>query len=126
MYDVLPVRVIECRGDPAHEIERLLERDLAVAQQTIAQRFALYDGHHVVKEPAGFTRVEERNDVGVIQSRSELDLSQEAIGAERGAELRVENLEGDFSFMPQVHCKKDSRHPAAAELAIEAITRRQS
>jgi hypothetical protein len=58
----------------------------------------------------------------MIQSRCEFDLAQEAIRAERRAELGVENLEGDFSFVPQVHCKEDSRHPAAAELAVEAIT----
>jgi hypothetical protein len=42
-------------------------------------------------------------------------------GAKRGGELGVKHLEGHRTVMLQVVGEEDSRHPAAAELALEAV-----
>ena len=50
------------------------------------------------------------------------DLTQKALGAERASELRVQHLERDRAVVLEVVREVDRGHPAAAELALEAIT----
>ena len=49
------------------------------------------------------------------------DLSKEALGAERGAQVGVEDLEGDRAVVLEVVREVDPRHTAPAELALEPI-----
>jgi hypothetical protein len=73
----------------------------------------------------GFTGVEQRENVGVMEVGRELDLLQEPLGAEGGGELRVENLEGDFAVVPQVAGEIDSRHPTGADLTFDFVALKQ-
>jgi hypothetical protein len=62
----------------------------------------LHVRHDVVEEACGFTRVEQRQDVGVLETSSGLDLLQEALGPERGGELGAEHLHSHLAAVPQV------------------------
>ena len=61
----------------------------------------------------------------VLEPGGELDLAQEALGAERIGELGVEHLERDRAVVPEVLREPDRGHAAAAELALERVTVRQ-
>ena len=49
----------------------------------------------------------------MLQVRRDLDLGQEPLDAEHGAELRVEDLERDRAVVPEVAREVHRRHAAA-------------
>ena len=50
-----------------------------------------------------------------------LDLAQEPLTAERGAELGMQHLDGDVAIVLEIVREVDGRHAAGAELALDAI-----
>jgi len=56
------------------------------------------------------------------QARRYLYLAAEAISAECGDEVLVEDLDGNLSLMTYVARKKDGCHPALPQLALYIIT----
>src|SRR4029077_15416522 len=65
--------------------------------------------------------VEQGQDVGVLQAGDDPDLAQEAIGAEGGADLRAEDLEGDLTLVAKVAGAVDTRHAPLADQAEDLI-----
>ena len=59
-----------------------VDRELVIAVEPLAQRLAFDVRHHVIQKSRGFAGIVKRKDVRMIQSRRELDLSQEAVGTE--------------------------------------------
>ena len=57
----------------------------------------------------------------MLEPGCEPDLALEAVGAQRGGELGVEDLEGDGAVVAQVAREIDRGHAPAAELALERI-----
>ncbi len=76
--------------------------ELLLAVQPVAQRLALDEGHDVEQVAVGLARVEERQDVRVLEIGGELDLGQEALGADHGGELGPEDLQRDPPVVPDV------------------------
>jgi hypothetical protein len=58
--------------------------------------------HNVVELSFGFSRIEQRQDVRVLEVRRRPDLRQEPLGANDGSELWVEHLKGDWPPVPNV------------------------
>ena len=92
------------------------------------QGLALDERHHVVEEraasrPVGgdLARIDEGQNVGMLQVRGDADLAQEPLGAERGGELGLQDLERDRAIVLEVVREEDGRHAAAPELALERI-----
>lgn len=75
MDNVLPMRVVKRRSGAATELERLLERHLAVAQQPVSKRLAFDNRHHVKEKSGGFARIEQWNDTWMVQACGELYLA---------------------------------------------------
>ena len=50
-----------------------------------------------------------------------LDLGEESLAAEHGAELRLEHFDGDVAVVLHVVREVDGRHAAGAELSLDAI-----
>ncbi len=115
------VRVLERVGDLARDLERVLEGQAPLALQPVAQRFALYVRHHVVQHPGGLTGVVQRQDVRVGETRDDLDLAEEALGAERGGQLRPQDLQRDLPAEALVVGQVDEGHAAAPELALDGV-----
>ena len=84
MDDTGVVCIGERRGNLARELDGGVDGQAALAREPGAQGFALDEGHGVPELSAGFTRVEDRQDVGVLQAGGDLDLAHEAIAPERG------------------------------------------
>ena len=114
------------QGDQAH---RLVHRELALALEAGAEGLAFHVGHDVIEETSTravarvprLSRVEQRQQVGVLQVGGDADLGQEAFGAEDGGELGAEDLEGHLAVVLEVVGEVDRRHAALAELALDAV-----
>ena len=91
------VGVGERLGDVAEEPHRVGDRQLAAPGQPVAERLALDVRHDVVEEAVGLARVEQRQDVGVLQAGGDLDLADEPLRAQRGRELGAEHLDRDLA-----------------------------
>jgi hypothetical protein len=119
--DAVRVRLAERVGDLARDAQRLVDRKLALAVELVAQRLAGDVRHHVVQQPVGLPRVEEWQDVRVLQPRGGADLGEEPLAAERGTEVGVEHLDGDVALVAEIVREIDRGHPARAELALNAV-----
>ena len=121
MDDALAVGVVERGGDLPREPERLVHRELPLAGQPGAQRFAGDVRHDVVEQAVGLARVDQSEDVRVLEVGGDLDLGQEALAAEDGGELGVQDLDGDLAAVLEVLGEIDGGHAALAQLALEAV-----
>ncbi len=102
--------------------QRLVHRKLGLALDARAEGLALDVRHHVEEEAVRLTRIEERQDVGVLEVGRGLDLGQEALRAYDGREFGLENLDGDLAVVLEVLGQEDRGHAAFAELALNDVT----
>ncbi len=114
----VPVGVVERVGHLPGDPHRVLDRELLLADQPGAEALALDERHDVEHEPAGLARVEEAEDVRVLQVGGGLDLGEEALGAQDSGELGPEHLEGDLAVVAEVVGEVDRRHSALAQLTL--------
>ena len=63
--------------------------------------------------------------MGMLQPCGSLDLGEKALGAEHGRQLRVEQLDGDFTTVAEVVGEVDGGHAAGTELALDPVAVRQ-
>jgi hypothetical protein len=115
------VRVVERFRDGDRDAHRLLHRELLLALEPGAERFALHVRHHVPQQAARLAGVEQRQQVRVLEVGGDADLREEALTAEHGAQLGVEHFQGDEAVVPDVAGEIHRRHPAAAQLPLEGV-----
>ena len=89
--DVVLVGVLEGLGRFASDPEGVLERELPVARQSLAQGLALDVRHGEPELSTRLARVEHGEDVRVLQPGCIADFALEAIGTERGGKVRRGN-----------------------------------
>ena len=97
------------------------ERELLLPVEPVPERLALDERHDVVEQTVGLARVVEAQDVGVLEVGGDSDLAQEAVGAERGGELRPEHLDRDLPVVLEVPGEKHRRHAALADLSLDLV-----
>ncbi len=119
--DPPPVRVIQCAGYLGGQPHRVLERELLLAVQAIAQRLSFDEGHHIPEQAVGFARIDQPEDMGMLQVGGGLDLPQKPLGPDHRGELGLEQLEGHPPIVPDVLGQVHRRHPTRAELALDAV-----
>ena len=117
----LPVRVVQRLGQIRRYLHCLVHVELLLPIESVAERFPLHIRHHVEEEAVRLTRVEEREDVRVLEVGRDLDLGQKALGAHHRGQLWLEDLEGDLALVLQVVGQIDRGHPALAELALNVV-----
>jgi hypothetical protein len=61
-----------------------------------------HDVHDVVEKPSGVARVEQREDVKMVEPGGDLNLAEEAPGAERGRALGTQDLQGHGTMVLEV------------------------
>jgi len=59
------------------------------------------------------------------EPRRDLDLLDEAVGADAGGELRAQHLHRDAAAVLEILGEIHARHPARADLALDAVARAQ-
>ena len=89
------VGVLQRLGDLAGDLERVVDGELLLPVQPVAQRLALDERHDVVQQAVGLARVVQAEDVGMLEVGGDPDLAEEPVGAERGGELGPEHLDRD-------------------------------
>jgi hypothetical protein len=77
--------------------------------------------HHVVRDVVDNSRIVQRKDVRVLQCREYAYLAQKTLGYDAGRYIVVQNLDCNGPVVRQVARQEDRRHPAAAELPLDAI-----
>jgi len=102
-------------------IDRLVNRQLAVAGEPAPDVLAVHERHDVVEESLGLARVVQREDVGVLQPGGDLDLAEEAVRTQRGGQLGAQDLERHFAAVLEILREIHRRHPALSQLALQAI-----
>jgi hypothetical protein len=114
------VGVVEGGGDLAADRDDLVEaHSIPGAGQPLSQRVRLDEWHRVPGYVARDTRVEQRENVGVVEAGRDTNLAEEPLRAERRHERRIEDLDGDLAIALEIAGEIDGGHPAATELALD-------
>ena len=111
---------MRCR-DSAHELKSLFDWNLSVAKKAVAQGLAFDDGHHVIEKTTGFARIEQTEDVRVLELGGKSNLSQKPLATQHRGEVRTEHLDRDRTVMLEVPGQPDRGHAALSDLAIEQV-----
>ena len=126
MDEALTVRRVERIGDFGGNGECVVDRELLLAVEPVAERFAVDVRHHIVDEPLGLAGILHREDARMRERRRDLDLAQEPPVADRTGEIRLEDLHGDKrSVVLQVAGEVDGRHPAPSKEALDVVVGRE-
>ncbi len=121
VYDPAPVGVVEGARHLPRDAGRVGDRQLRLALEPVAQRFAVDERHHVVEESVRLPGVENREDVRMGEPGGNLDLAQEALRADAAPELRSEHLDRHRPLVLHVLREEHGRHPSATELALDGV-----
>ena len=112
-------------GGPAQHVR---ERLRAVAAEAVAQALALHQRHGVPQQRraharlgGGLARIDEGQDVRMLEPCGEPDLAQEPVGAETGGQLGPEDLDRNRAIVAEVVRAVDHGHAAAAELPLDPV-----
>jgi hypothetical protein len=122
--DAPGVRGVEAVGDLNREPDRVHHGELLLPVDPRPQGLAFHVRHHVVEDGRDLvqpSRVEQRKDVGMLEVRRDVDLVEEPLGPDRGAQLRSQHLHGDGAVVGEIFGEVDRRHPAPTELALDAV-----
>ena len=125
MNDILSMRVVERTGDLTCNAHGIDNWQLSFTFQSRAQRFACHQRHDVVQQSVGVARVEQRQDVRMLQPSGGADLAQEPLSTECGTEIWMQHLDGDVAVVLEVVCEVHGGHATRAEFALEAIAVRE-
>src|ERR1700716_4255297 len=106
-------------------VDSLVDGELLLAVESLSKRLALDVRHHIIKQALYLTRIEERQDVRMIETGRHSDFAKEPVGAERSGQLRVQHLERHHALVLRILGQIDSCHSAASELTIDRVGRRE-
>jgi hypothetical protein len=113
---------LESAGYLLHQCHRLVHGKLFLPIETVAKRVTLHVRHHVEEEAVGRARVEQRQDVRVLQVGGGLDLGEETLGAHDRRELGLQDLDGHPAAVLEILGQVYRGHAAFAQGALEAVS----
>ena len=123
VHEPTGVRGVECGGDLPEDAERPAKRELPLAHEQRLQVAALDVGHRDVEEPVLLAGIEDRDDAGMVERRSQLRLAQEPLAVVALAERGGEQLQRGRASEPHVLGPVDDAHAAAAEQLDDPVAR---
>jgi len=115
------VRVVERARDLGRDAQGFVERKLALAIESRAQRLAGDVRHDVVQLAVRLARVVDGEDVRVAKLCCELDLTTEAFWPEDEAELREEHFDRDLSMEPEVARQINRSHCPVTDFVLDLV-----
>ena len=121
MDDAVLMRIVERARNRDGDAYRLVNGELTLAVEPVPQRLALDVRHHIVQESVGSPRIEQREEIGMLEVRRNADLAQEPLGAEHRAEVGAQKLERDVPVVSEVASEIHRRHATATELALDLV-----
>jgi hypothetical protein len=122
---VVPVCVVQCRGDLLGDPNRVGDRDDGLTPEALAQGAAAHVRHHVVQEAVGFAGVEQREDVGVVELCGDSDLAQEPVGSYGSRQVGLEHLDCHRALVLAVLGEVHGGHATASEFMLDGVAVRE-
>ena len=121
--DALHVGVAQCRGHFPRDLHHMLDgQTRGIFVQAVPQRARRHVWHGIEEPACRDAGVEQRQEMGVVQSRLCPDLPQEPLDAERGAKRGMEHLEGDPTVVSEVASPIHRGSGAPAQLLFHQIS----
>jgi hypothetical protein len=120
------VGVCERVGYLAEDAPCLVDPDHAVVVQALGEVVPADIRHHEEDEPFHLVDRVDVDDVGVVERGGGLGFAKEAradLASER--ELRRQDLDRDVPLEPPISRAVDDAHPAASDLGLELVVRRE-
>ena len=121
--DTHPVRVIQRVRHLASNRQGLGYRELLLCGESLSQGLTLDEGHHIVEKTTRFTRIEDWQNVGMLQVGSDLDFPHEPLWSDCGRQRAMEDLDRNLSVMLAVDREVNSGHSAVPQFALDWVDR---
>jgi hypothetical protein len=102
--------------------DRIGHRELLLPSEPVAQGLALHVRHHLKEIGVGRARIEQREDVRVLQVGGEPNLGQEALGADHRRKLGPQNFQRHPPVVPNVVSHIHGRHAPGADLTLQPLS----
>jgi len=113
--------VIECGSGFARDPHRLRNGQLPLTTEPRPERLSIHIRHRKPEMAVGPAGIEHGEDMGMLQAGGKTNLALEALGPERGGELRVQDFDRNRAVVPKVLGQKDRSHATPAKLTLDAV-----
>ncbi len=117
----MAVCIAQCIRHFTRDLHRVFDGKLDLTIEEIPQGFALHVGHGVEQKSLRLPGVVQRQYAGMMQTGSDLDLAQEAVGADDRRQFGLQHLERHLAAVLQVLGQIDRRHAAAPQLPLDSV-----
>ena len=94
---------------------------MALPHESLAQRLTPDERDHVPEEPVGLARVDQGEDVGMVQPGGEPDFIEKPLSAEHGADVRPQHLDRHLAIVLRVAREVHGRHPTLADHPLDGV-----
>ena len=121
MDDAVTVGVRQRIGELLKDPDDVVDREPAHAFDVAVERLAIDEWHHVEESGTARPRVEERQDVRVLQLTRRTNFIEKAFDVDRRGHLGLQDLECDIAIVFEIAREVDRRHPAASDGAHDVI-----
>jgi hypothetical protein len=101
--------------------QRVLQAELPLTRHPGAERLTVDVRHGVVGQPVSGARVEQRQDIGMLEMGGDLDFPKEALRTERLGQFGMQDLERDEPTMLQVEREVHGGHAPAPQLRFDDV-----
>jgi hypothetical protein len=113
--------VVERTGDGPGNAACLLHRNAPFTIEEIAERLAYDEGHYIIEKAVCLAGIEKRENVRMVEPRSEANLTKEAVRAERRGQIGMEYLYGNVPSVAKIFSEIDRSHAATSDLANDPV-----
>jgi len=124
--DVALVREREGARDVLQNADSLANAERFPAPQSDIDRFTIDIRHHEIRNAVELTRLENRNDVWMLEPGYGEDLTSKSFCRHARRQLGREDLDDDFASQIVVFAHEHLRHSATNELALNGVGPAQS
>jgi hypothetical protein len=108
-------------GDFPQESYGFGNRKLTGAGEPFPERLALHVRHDVVEKSVSLSRVEQAEDVRVLEPGGDFDLAGETLEPHRGGKIGPEHLDRDVPMVAEVLGEINRGHATLSEFSLEAV-----
>lgn len=115
------MRILPSRSYLAGNANRLVDRQLLFARQSVAQGLTRDVGHDVVQMPTGIAGFVEGENGRVIELGGDRDFSEEAVRSEDRSQIGSNDFDGDGAVVLEVVRQVHRGHASATEFAVDSV-----
>ena len=113
--------IVERARHLAGELDGLCDRQSAHAGQPPSQRLAFDEWHDVVEQAVGAARVDEGEDVWVVEAGGDLYLAEKPVRADVRGQMRMQHLHCHGPAMLEVLGQIDRGHATPPDFPLEVV-----